>query len=155
MKKLLFILLALPLLATFTACSDDDDMPQVNIDITYGNTQVVNGDIYVVQPDTFKITAITVTAAREGHKATNGPVSYFLNAVPLGTNPVMPYGIDLPTDNLKTGAYVLQIYMPIYEEGCELASAFSQVNIHVVADAADIPADATPSTGQRVDHTFE
>ena len=37
MKKLLFILMALPLLAaTMVSCSDDDkDVPEVNIGITY------------------------------------------------------------------------------------------------------------------------
>ena len=85
MKKLFLALLALPLLASITACSSDDSQPNVNINITYGNAKVVDNQVYVVKPDTFRIDRVDVTAVNPDKKATNGPVSYFLNAVPLGT----------------------------------------------------------------------
>lgn len=155
MKKLFLALLALPLIGMMTACSSDDDMPQVNIDLNYGNSTVVDNQVYVVKPDTFKIESVTVTAAREGKKATNGPVSYFINGVPLGTNPVAPYGIELPTDDMEVGSYAIQLYMPIYEQGCELASSVSEIRLNVVADSADIPTAAVPTVMQRVAHTYK
>lgn len=154
MKKLLFALIALPMLAMLASCSDDDNMPNVYIDLTYGNSSVSDRDVYVVKPDTFKVTSVQVTAVNENHKATNGPVSYFLNGMPLGTNPVYPYGISIPTDKLETGTYALQLLMPIYEVDCEMATALTNVAVHVVADAADIPSDAVTAP-QRVDYTFK
>lgn len=154
MKKILLTLLALPLLA-ITACSSDDDKPQVNVDLSYGNSTVANNEVYVVKPDTFKVTSVKVTPVREGHKATNGPVSYFLNGVPLGTNPVQPFGIAIPTDDMETGAYSLQLSMPILEEGCELANGLVSVTVNVVASADDIPSAAVPSATQHLECSIE
>lgn len=155
MKKILLAILALPLMVAFSACSDDDDKPQVNLDLTYENATVVNGEVYVVQPDTFYVSAVSVTPVREGHKATNGPVSYFINGIPLGTNPVAPYGMYLATDSMKVGSYSLQLFMPVYEVGCELSNIAANVQLNIVADSADIPSAAVPVSAQRVSHTFE
>jgi len=156
MKKLFLAFLALPLLASFTACSDDDDnMPDVNLNLTYGNAQVVDDEVYVVKPDTFRIDRVEVTAVNPDKKATNGPVSYFINAVPLGTNPVAPFGMVLPTTDMKVGSYVIQMVMPIYEEGSELSTAVAQVKLNVVADSAEIPSAAVPSISQYLDYTFK
>lgn len=155
MKKLLLALLALPLLASFASCSSDDDMPQVNIDLTYGNASVIDGQVYVVQPDTFRILSVAVTPVREGHKATNGPVSYFMNGVPVGTSPVAPFGVNILTSDLKPGAYAVQMFMPVYEEGCELANAVAQIQLNVLADSTQLPSAAVPSVTQRVEYSFE
>jgi len=156
MKKLFLALLALPLLASFTACSDDDDnMPDVNLNLTYGNATVVDDEVYVVKPDTFRIDRVEVTAVNPDKKATNGPVSYFMNAVPLGTNPMPPYGMKLYTGDMEVGTYIIQLLMPIYEEGCELSTAMTQVKVNVVADPADIPSAAVPSTSQEMDYAFK
>lgn len=155
MKKLFLALLTLPLFAAFTSCSDDDSKPQVYIDIDYGTSAVVDGSVYVVQPDTFKITSVRVSAVDENKQATNGPVSYFLNSVPLGTNPVEPFGIAIPTADLKPGAYAVQLVMPILEVGCELATAVTQVSVKVVADSTDIPTAAVPTSTQRLEYSYE
>ena len=155
MKKLFLALLALPLLASITACSSDDSQPNVNINITYGNAKVVDNQVYVVKPDTFRIDRVDVTAVNPDKKAANGPVSYFLNAVPLGTNPVAPFGMYLTTADMEVGSYIVQMTMPIYEEGCELSTAFTQVKLNVVADSTDIPTAAVPSITQQVDYSFK
>lgn len=155
MKKFLLALLALPMLLAATSCSDDDSLPQVNINLTYGNAVVVDNRVYVVKNDTLRVESVNVTAVREGHKATNGSVSYFIDGVPVGTNPFAPYGIAIATDSFEPGAYVLQLVMPIYEEGCELSTALSQVSVNVVASQADIPSSATPSNSQQIDYKFQ
>ena len=51
MKKLLYLLIALPLLA-ITACShDDDDYPDVKIGFSYTGGTEVDGTLYAVQGD--------------------------------------------------------------------------------------------------------
>ena len=66
MKKLLFILMALPLLAaTMVSCSDDDkDVPEVNIGITYSGATDVDGTLYTVQGDTISIDSVMHTGRR-------------------------------------------------------------------------------------------
>ncbi len=147
--------MALSLSGSFTSCSSDDEKPQVNIDLTYGNASVIDGQVYVVQPDTFKILSVAVTPVREGHKATNGPVSYFMNGVPMGTNPVAPFGVNILTSELTPGAYAVQMFMPVYEEGCELANAVAQIQLNVLSDSTQLPSAAVPSVTQRVDYSFE
>lgn len=161
MKKLLLALLALPMLAAFTACDSDDDMPQVDLSFDFANVKMVNGQAYVVAPDTFKITAINIKAIRPDHSATNGPVSYALNGVWVGTNPIAPFGITLvtttaPADStsfptLPVGKYTLTYSMPIYEEDCEIATGAGGLVINVVSDSTSIPADTTAAVNHPVD----
>ena len=55
MKKLLFLLLALPLLGLAVSCDDDDNLPKVDITFSYTNGTVVGSQVYVVKPDTLYI----------------------------------------------------------------------------------------------------
>lgn len=157
MKKFLLALLALPLLATLTACHDDDELPDVNIDVTYLNGVVVNGEVYVVQGEEFGIASIVTTAVREGSTATNGAVSYWINNIPVGTTAIQPFAITLSAEwTAEPGSFYIQYVMPIYEEGCSLATAYSSVKVNVVASADDIPSGgSTPSNSQTLDHSYQ
>lgn len=157
MKKLALFLLALPMMAFVASCSDDDDnLPQVDINFTYQNAVVASGEVYVVQPDTFAIESINVTASRPNHVATCvGPVNYWLDGYALGSTFVAPFGIRIPTDALSLGRHTLTINMGIAEEGSALATAVSSVSFNVVADEADIPVPAAGTqTNQAVAYTF-
>lgn len=105
MKKFLSALLALPLLALITACSDSDK-PNVNINLTYGANNVEsNGKVYVVAGNDFTIESVQVQAVDQSKKASLGPVTYYLipntgtTTMPLliGTTPVEPFALRLPT----------------------------------------------------------
>lgn len=105
MKKFLSALLALPLLALITACSDSDK-PNVNINLTYGANNVEsNGKVYVVAGNDFTIESVQVQAVDQSKKASLGPVTYYLipntgtTTVPLliGTTPVEPFALKMPT----------------------------------------------------------
>ncbi len=145
MKKFLSILLALPLLVSFTSCHDDDNLPQVKINVTYASP-VVDHAVYVVKPDTFKVESVNVVALRPGHVATNGPVSYWFNGVSLGTNFAPPFGIKIPTENLSVGSYFMTMEMTVLEEGCEMATLTSSVKVCVVEDESEIPESAGGET---------
>lgn len=145
MKKFLSILLALPLLTAFTSCHDDDNLPQVDINVTYASP-VVDHAVYVVKPDTLKVERVNVVATRPGHVATNGPVSYWFNGVPLGTSFAPPFSIKIPTDNLTTGSYSLTMEMTVLEEGCEMATLTSSVKVCVVDNESEIPEPAGGET---------
>lgn len=139
MKKLWFLLLALPLLGMMTSCDDDDKLPQVNISLEYNNATVVDDAVYVVRPDSLIVASVVLTPVREGKYVTNGPVSYWLNGAPVAVNPYAPFGVKIPTDRLAVGKYVLTLEMTVAEEGCQLATAMAQVQVNVVENASDIP----------------
>lgn len=148
MKKLWFLLLALPLIGMMTSCDDDDKLPKVDISLEYNNATVVDGSVYVVKPDTLEVASVKVTAVREGNKVTNGPVSYWLNGAPIAVNPYAPFGVKVPTDKLAIGGYTLTMEMTVAEEGCQLATAVAQVKVYLVENASDIPESSGGETSQ-------
>ena len=158
MKKFTLFLLALPLMAFFaTSCDDDDNsLPQVDINFSYANAVVSSNEVYVVQPDTFVVESINVTASRPDHVATCvGPVNYWLDGYALGSTFVAPFGISIPTDNLTLGRHTLTVNMGIAEEGSALATAVSAITFNVVADSTDIPVPAAgTTTSQAVAYSY-
>ena len=81
MKKLLYTLMVLPLLATLSACSDsDNDLPEVDMQVTISGG-VQNQDdnkIYVEQGTPLVVESITAVP-RNGKKTTIGLTTYYLN----------------------------------------------------------------------------
>ncbi len=155
MKKILF-LLALPLFAMLLSCSDEDDLPQVSISLTYDeNATIVGNEVYVVKPNSFVVESLNVEAVRPGHTATNGPVAYWFDGIPLGVNPVEPFGITIPTENLLVGRHRLAMEFRVAEEGCGLATASALVIVHVVKDVTDIPTDDDPTLRMNLEYTLK
>ncbi|MBO4955767.1 MAG: hypothetical protein J6C77_05130 [Muribaculaceae bacterium] len=160
MKKILSILTILALCAgVFTACDDDDDKaPQVKISFTYGSTvKVVDGDLYVVKGTPFTVDAINCTAVRPNTTAmVTGPVSYWLDAAPMGTTYVSPFGVSLDTDALAVGRHFITVQMGIAEEGCALAMAVAEVDFNVVSEESQIPTPGgDDSSTQPIDYTLK
>lgn len=148
MKRFIYILLLLPALV-LSSCHDDKTA-DVRISLSYENAVVVNSVIYVVKPDVLTVASVSVEAVNSSHKAANGAVSYWLSSQPIATNPVEPFGVEIPTESLDPGRYVLQISMPVFEEGCELTTAGITLPVMVVESADEIPSDpgSEPSTHQ-------
>lgn len=87
MKKYLFFLLALlPMALAFSACSDDNDLPDVDFDITFSGAQSVDGVLYVVQGQSFEVTGIKVTNREEGKGAGISAADYYWDYVYVGTS---------------------------------------------------------------------
>ncbi|MDE7389011.1 MAG: hypothetical protein K2M97_07170, partial [Muribaculaceae bacterium] len=62
MKKFMLALLALPMIALgFTSCSDDDDLPEANVDVTIsgGYQNPTEGKIYIAAGDPLFFDALT------------------------------------------------------------------------------------------------
>ncbi len=159
MKKLISLLLALPLMAiAFTSCDNsEDDYPQVSIDFAYTGGVVSESQVYVVQPDTLCIDSIGVSAVRQGHKAMCvGPVNYWIDGVPVGSNFIAPFGICIKSEELSIGSHTLTAQLGIAEEGYPLSTVVTQVRINVVADKADIPVPAGGTrTSMPVDYSIQ
>ena len=142
MKKLFYLLLALPLLS-LVSCSDDDDMPNVEVVATFeGGTQV--GDVYyVVQGDEFQVTGVNLI--NHGDKeATLGGVRYFWDYMPIGTTITAPYALNISTAELPVGSHLLTAEMPIYAVGYSMCTGYMGKKVQIVAEPEDIPTVDTP-----------
>ena len=144
MKKLFYLMLALPLF--MVSCSDDDDMPNVDITATFEGGTQVDGSYYVVQGDTLKVTGMSLINYGKD-KATIGGVRYFLDYMPIGTSIVSPYGINIVTDNLPVGNHLLQAEMPVYAVGYSMCTGYMAKKITIVQESADVPDVTVPDTG--------
>lgn len=157
MKKLLFLLLALPLLGLAVSCDDDDNLPKVDITFSYTNGTVVGSQVYVVKPDTLYIDGISVKAVNTDHEATiAGLVTYYVDGRMPGLV-ASPYErIPIVTEGLSIGQHNLSVTMNVAEEGCALASAVAGVRFNVVADSTDIPSAASGYSNQMpVEYTLK
>lgn len=145
MKKYLYLLFAL-LAVTLTACSDDNDLPHVDFDISISNGKFVDGSIYVVQGQNLIIDGITVKNTEENKAAIITAASYYWNGHFLGTAIQPPYGFEIEiTDKTPTGKYSLQIISPLYAVDKDIATAVLAYNVNVVASPDDLPADGSVS----------
>ncbi|MCH5318238.1 MAG: hypothetical protein J1E38_00845 [Paramuribaculum sp.] len=141
MKKLLYLFIALPFFA-LTACSSDDELPDVTLNIEYEGAQKVDGVYYVTQGTPFEITQLTVTPNREGAKAGISNVVYALDGMPYGWTNEAPFSQEFATENLAPGEHVIEVSMNVLEVGCSPAQAYMTINLMVVENN-----DETPSTG--------
>ncbi len=82
MKKLLYLLLVIPFAMMFSSCNNDDDLPNVNVTMSFDNAVVDNGTVYVLQDEEFSITGITTQAVNSNQQSAIVNVRYFWNGIP-------------------------------------------------------------------------
>lgn len=145
MKKLYFLLIALPMLL-FASCSDDKDFPEfkVKVDIS-GQTAVTdNGIIQVAQGQQLSIDAVTI-AESSAKEITFGGATYYWNYIMQGTNIIPPYGMTFTTADLLPGKYLLQIYLPVYAVDYPVNEAVISYVVEIIepTDAPQVQADVT------------
>ena len=147
MKKLLFLLLALPMLAvTMMSCSDDDkDVADVNIGFSYSGATDISGTLYTVQGDTLAIDSVFCTPTQGTKPAMIANVAYQLDGRPLGINPVSPFSISILTESLPTGSHVLGLTMTVLQEGKSVSTVWMPIKVAVVQNDTDVPSSANPA----------
>lgn len=139
-KYLIFLLALLPMSLAFTACSDDDDLPNVDFDITYEGVTNVDGVLYVVQGEAFEVTGITVTNREEGKGAGISGADYYWDYVYVGSSIQPPYGFEFNVgENTPVGRHQLDIQTTVFAVDKTLARAICSFPVQVVASADDIP----------------
>ncbi len=92
MKKLIYLLCALPLIFG-TACSDDDKkVPDATITASFSGVYVVPGDdvIYVIEGNPVVVESVKVES-NDKEEVAIGPVTYIWNGFDIGTTPVAPF----------------------------------------------------------------
>lgn len=126
----------------FASCSDDDDLPMVDVNTTYTGATMVDGTLYVVQDQAFEITSVVATPVREGAKVGISSVEYGLDGWVVGVTNVSPFGVTFDAGTFAVGKHLLSMRMGILEEGCSPAVGYYATDFVVVESADEIP---TPS----------
>lgn len=142
MKKLYYLLLALPL-AFFASCDNDDDLPEVDITVEMSGGMVSDGVIYMVQGDTLTVDGITVKSLTD-KPATTGATTYFWDYRPTATVIAAPYTMEFDTALTPVGNHLLQIQTGVYQVDKSAAFVTMSYKVTVVKSAEDIPSGATP-----------
>ncbi len=97
MKKLLYLLLVIPFAMMVTSCSNDKDLPNVDITMSFDNAVVKDGTVYVVQDSVFSITGLSTKSVDSNKPSAIVNVRYFWNGMPAPglTWSDLPMNIDM------------------------------------------------------------
>lgn len=146
MKRILYLLLVLPLLGLISSCNDDKDLPQVSLSIDYTGATMQDGTLYVVQGDTLNITALKAIPDEGTKAATLGVVAYFWDGIPQGRTALSPYAISIKTNDMELGNHSLGVNATVLQVDKEVGFAIAQFPIVIVENNADNPDEAKAGT---------
>ena len=142
MKKLLYLLLLLPL-GFFASCSDDNDLPSVNVSVHIDNAVDANGKIYIVEGEDLSVTGIDVESLNGKAAGLNG-VNYVLDHVGIGYTIVQPFAATISADILPVGNHLLTLAFDVLQVDKSIAYAQLSTVVTVVPTVEDLPDGATP-----------
>ncbi|MCM1021823.1 MAG: hypothetical protein NC343_06070 [Muribaculum sp.] len=146
MKKLLCLLLALPMF--LLSCSDDDKFPQFDVNIVFGQgVTVENNVITVTQGQPFTIESISPENA-DVKEIAFGAVTYQLDyGVGLTTN-LQPFAMSFDTSAIPVGRHLFQITFPVFAVDYSVMRAVITYELVVLPE--DENPDTTPTGGSSV-----
>lgn len=131
MKKLLYLLCALPLLFIAACGSDNDKLPQFDVQVAFApGVNVSDGVITVPQGQTFTIDSIKPINST-AKKITFGTVTYQIDFGMGYRNIVQPYTTTFETMNLPVGRHILRIYIGVYAVDYAPANAIVSYYLNV------------------------
>lgn len=141
------LLAVMPVLAlSLASCNNEDDLPDVNIELNVENGTMVDGTIYVVQGDTLNVTGITVTNNEAGKGAAVTNVRYFVDGYFIGESLFSPFpAYNITVADTPVGSYDLGVACTVLAADKSIASAALNYPFRVVASADDIPGTPTRS----------
>lgn len=145
MKKILAMLLALPLLL-LAACHDDkgNDLPNVDVTVDISGGTVLNGQIYVVADTVLSVDSIGITNLEAGKAAAITGANYYFDYQFIGQNLQSPFGLNMIIPaGTKPGSHLLRITAPLLAVDKAPAYLDMQYVVTIVPSAADIPGTGT------------
>lgn len=142
MKKLLYLLLLMPL-GFLASCHDDDDMPSVDITVNIDNAVDANGKIYIVSGEPLTVTGITAEGLG-GKAAGISGVNYVLDHVGMGYTIVSPFGGSIPAAYLPVGNHLFTLAFDVLQVDKTIAYAQLSNIVTVVESEEDLPDGAVP-----------
>ncbi len=155
-KTLLAGLMTFALILGFSSCKDDNDLPDVSIQVEFKDATIVDGTIYVVQGETFEVESVT-PVNNESNKAVElGGVTYYWDYQAVGATNIKPFSMELTvTPETPVGRHILELFCPVYAVDKAPANAMISYTVEVVASADDLPVsgDTSVSTIPQVSKT--
>ena len=142
MKKLLYLLLVLPFAMMVSSCSNDNDLPNVDITMSFDKAAVKDGAVYVIQDAVFSITGITTKAVDSNQQSAIANVRYFWNGLPAPglTWSSFPMEIDMAQmPQVEKGANILGLRATLLETDKSMAFTAFNVPIVAVESEEDLP----------------
>lgn len=147
MKKILILLSLLVPAIAFMSCSDDNDMPDVKIEVSFDNATMADGKLYVVQGQEFTVNSITVTNNESGKNAGITAANYFWDYIYAGTSVEPPYSFKLMIgENVPAGSHVFEIQGTVFAVDKTPAETVISNEVIVVEDASELPEATGPAT---------
>lgn len=145
MKKILSLLLFLPLVGLLASCDDDGkNIPDVAIGIETVNPVSDDGVIYVVQGDTINVKGVTLEAQGDTKQALTNSVTYYFDYQFMGKTFRPPFGIKImTTEDIALGEHILEIELPVFAVDKEISQAYVQYPVMVVASEDELPSTST------------
>lgn len=153
MKKLLYLLLVLPFAMLMASCSDDDNLPDVQITMNFSNAAVDDGVLYVAKNDTLKLNSIVTKAMDANQSATLANVRYFWNYIPAPSLTWSNFPLEIDIDAMpltESGMNYLGMQATLLETDKSMAYTNIQVPIKVVETVEEFPAGQEPGDVQLV-----
>ena len=146
MKKLLYLLLLLPL-GLFTACDKDDDLAPFDMTITLSGVTQVDNTFYIVAGETFSIDNFQVKGTGDKNN-TCANVMFFLGGSPLFPEywPSEGFQYSYSTAGLEPGVYTLGVTGNLLQVDASIMSFASSYRFVVVGSEEDLP-DGAPALG--------
>lgn len=145
MKKWKFyaaMLAVLPMMAfIFSSCTDEDDLPDVNISLEVEQGVVSDGVIYVVQSEPIEIAGIKVVNNDANKDAAVTNVNYYWDGYFYAPSVFYPFGMTFQTsENTTLGNHSIDVTCTVLAVDKSVSTATLSFPVKVVASAEDLPA---------------
>lgn len=142
MKKLLYLLLLLPLAFATSSCSKDDDVKPFELTLTLSGVTQVDGTFYAVAGD--NITFDAFTAKPLGDKNTTvANVFFSINGhllIPDPWNALDPWTFS--TEGLAPGTYTLNVAGNLLQVDQSIMNFVANYKLVIVDSAENLPSGA-------------
>lgn len=141
MKKFFYLLLALPL-GIFMSCSDDNDLPDVGLNIQLDGCVEQGDTLYVAQGDTLTVESITLVNNTD-KKGMLGVTNYYFDRLFVGSTMLQPYTFSIDSGTLPVGNHLLGIQTSIAVVDYPLCYGFAEYIVKIVPTKEDLPDGGT------------
>ena len=146
MKKLLYLLLVIPFATMVTSCSNDD-LPNVDISMSFDNAVVKDGTVYVVQDSVFSITGLTTKAVDSNQQSAIVNVKYFWNGIPAPGLTWSNFPMEINMANMpqpESGNNILGLDATLLETDKSMSYCSLRIPIKAVEKVEDLPDGIQP-----------
>ena len=150
MKKLLYLLLVIPFAMMVSSCTNDN-LPNVDITMSFDDAVVKDGTVYVVQDSVFSITGLSTKAVDSNQQSAIVNVRYFWNGYPAPELTWSPLPMEINMANMPvspSGKAVLGLNATLLETDKSMSYCTLEIPIKAVEKVEDLPDGLTPGEAQ-------